>query len=82
VVLANGAENFTMSESEEVENLFIQKTLMQLGDKEVKFISKIDDHDASENTGFYIAACKEYDEFLHVFKSDDLTFHLTVPRNL
>jgi hypothetical protein len=82
VVLANGAENFTMSESEEVENLFIQKTLMQLGDKEVKFISKIDDHDAGENTGFYIAACKEYDEYLHVFKSDDPTFHLTVPRNL
>ena len=33
VVLANGQENFTISESEEIENMFIQKNLVQLGDK-------------------------------------------------
>ena len=45
VVLANGTENFTMSESEDIETLFVQQNLAQLGDKDVKYISTIYDYD-------------------------------------
>lgn len=80
VVLANGQENFTISESEEVENMFVQKNMVQLGDKEIKFISSIYDYEKNENQGFFIVACKDYDEFLHVFKSNDHSYHYKIPR--
>jgi hypothetical protein len=82
VVLANGSENFTMSESEEFENLFVQKNLVQLGDKEVKYMSSLYDYDRQENTGFYIVACKDYDDSIHIYKSNDLEYHLSIPRTI
>ena len=40
------------------------------------------DTESDTTPGFFIVACKEYDEFLHVYKSNDLKFHLTIPRNI
>ena len=54
--------------------------MVQLGDKEIKFISSIYDYDKDENEGFFIVACKDYDEFLHVFKSNDFSYHYKIPR--
>jgi hypothetical protein len=58
-----------------------QKKLTQIGEKKIRYILK-DKGNSNGNYGYFIFACGDYDRNLHIFKSNDLDFHISVKRNI
>jgi hypothetical protein len=54
--------------------------LTQIGSKHIKFVSM--DKYTTTNANCYLFACDEYDENLHVYKADDVDFHLKIKRDI
>ena len=54
--------------------------LTQIGSKQIKFVSM--DKYTTANSNCYLYACDEYDESLHVYKADDIDFHLKIKRDI
>lgn len=42
----------------------------------------VQDKKGKSNFNCYLFACNDYDEYLHVFKADDIDFHLKILRNI
>ena len=58
-----------------------QRKLTQIGEKKIKYILK-DKCKQHDNFSYYIFACSDYDRCLHIFKSDDLDYHVSIKRNI
>lgn len=77
VVFVNDKEQFTISMNEKGTN---QMKLTQLGSKKIQFI--VQDKRSNSHFNCFLFACNDYDEYLHVFKADDIEFHLKISRNI
>lgn len=54
-----------------------QINLTQVGNKKINYIAR-----ETRQGGFFLFACNDFDEGLHIFKSDDIDFHCTIKRNI
>ena len=54
--------------------------LTQIGNKQIKFVHM--DKYTTDNSNCYLFACDDYDEYLHVFRADDIDFHLKIKRDI
>lgn len=54
--------------------------LTQIKTKQIKFVHM--DKYILSNSNCYLFACDEYDDSLHVYKADDIDFHLKIKRDI
>ena len=79
-MFVNGDEQFVITMFEYSDEIN-QKRLTQIGEKKIRYILK-DKGNSNGNYGYYIFACGDYDRYLHIFKSNDLDFRLSIKRNI
>ena len=83
-MLINGKENFIMSRLGGVsEDMIVKKNLNQVGDGIVHYISEYTHTEGTSNPdveSIFIVASKEYDQYIHIYDSEDFTFDLVIDR--
>ena len=52
-----------------------------MGQKKIKYILE-NPNETESGFSFYLIACSSYDEYLHVYKSDDINFHIMINRKI
>ena len=54
--------------------------LTQIGSKKIKYVHM--DKYNTDNSNCYMFACDDYDDNLHVFRANNIDFHLKIKRDI